>query len=106
VVTWPDAALSGTIALVSGAWALDRDLAPDPALADVVVRPPDLRHLDAAFQGVSRRSGQPACRRIGERFATACPTCGRTLAAEELVWEPPVRREPGPVRRASAAPPA
>jgi len=60
-------------------------------LADVVVRPPDLRHLDAAFQGVgSAPLGTTSLRAwITERFATRCPTCGRTLAAEELIWEPP-----------------
>ncbi len=60
-------------------------------LADVVVRPPDLRHLDAAFQGVgSAPLGTTSLRAwISERFATRCPTCGRTLAAEELIWQPP-----------------
>ena len=60
-------------------------------LADVVVRPPDLRHLDAAFQAVgSSPLGTSSLRAwITERFATRCPTCGRTLAAEELV---PTRR--------------
>ena len=60
-------------------------------LADVVVRPPDLRHLDAAFQGVgSAPLGTTSLRAwISERFATRCPTCGRRLAAEEITWQPP-----------------
>jgi hypothetical protein len=59
-------------------------------LADVVVRPPDLRHLDAAFQAVAASPlGTSSLRAwIDERFATGCPTCGRTLALEELTWEP------------------
>ena len=72
-------------------------------LADVVVRPPDLRHLDAAFQGVgSAPFGTTSLRAwITERFATRCPTCGRTLAAEELIWEPSAGGgEAVPVRRA------
>jgi len=72
-------------------------------LADVVVRPPDLRHLDAAFQGVgSAPLGTSSLRTwITERFATRCPTCGRTLALEELTWEPPAAGvEAVPIRRA------
>ncbi len=71
-------------------------------LADVVVRAPDLRHLDAAFQAVAAAPlGTTSLRAwIDERFATACPTCGRTLALEELVWEP-AARPAGRGRRAS-----
>ena len=91
-------------ALVLGRRALSIETSPlTRLLADVVVRPPDLRHLDAAFQGVgSAPLGTTSLRGwIGERFATACPTCGRTLAAEELVWEPPAAgASPVPVRRA------
>jgi hypothetical protein len=91
-------------ALVLGRRALSIETSPlTRLLADVVVRPPDLRHLDAAFQGVgSAPLGTTSLRGwIGERFATACPTCGRTLAAEELVWEPPAGgASPVPVRRA------
>ncbi len=59
-------------------------------LADVVVRAPDLRHLDAAFQAVAAAPLGTASLRawIDEKFATGCPSCGRTLALEEMVWEP------------------
>jgi len=91
-------------ALVLGRRALSIETSPlTRLLADVVVRPPDLRHLDAAFQGVgSAPLGTTSLRAwISERFATACPTCGRTLAAEEIVWEPPADGgSPVPVRRA------
>jgi len=66
-------------------------------------RPPDLRHLDAAFQAVgSAPLGTSSLRAwITERFATRCPTCGRTLAAEELIWErPPAGGDVVPTRRA------
>lgn len=59
-------------------------------LADVVVRAPDLRHLDAAFQAVAAAPLGTASLRgwIDERFATRCPTCGRSLGLEELIWGP------------------
>ena len=79
-------------ALLLGRRALSIETSPlTRLLADVVVRPPDLRHLDAAFQAVgSSPLGTSSLRAwITERFATRCPTCGRTLAAEELIWERP-----------------
>jgi len=91
-------------ALALGRRALSIETSPlTRLLADVVVRPPDLRHLDAAFQGVgSAPLGTSSLRAwITERFATLCPTCGRTLAAEELIWEPPAGGgDAVPVRRA------
>jgi len=57
-------------------------------LAEVVLRPPDVRHLDAAFQGLAasprRESSLKAS--IGEMFATRCATCGRTLVIDEVLW--------------------
>jgi len=91
-------------ALALGRRALSIETSPlTRLLADVVVRPPDLRHLDAAFQGVgSAPLGTTSLRAwISERFATRCPTCGRTLAAEELIWQPPAGGgDAVPVRRA------
>ena len=57
-------------------------------LADVVLRPPDLRHLDAAFSAMSASSyGESSLRlAIADLFATQCATCGRTVAADELEW--------------------
>ncbi|HJW22097.1 MAG TPA: hypothetical protein VJ506_06705 [Candidatus Limnocylindrales bacterium] len=57
-------------------------------LAEVVLRPPDLRHLDAAFNGLgaSPRGESSLKLSIGELFATRCATCGRATVAEELVW--------------------
>ncbi len=75
-------------------------------LADVVVRAPDLRHLDAAFQAVAAAPlGTTSLRAwIDERFATRCPTCSRTLALEELVWEPGPGGEVRPTRRSFRCP--
>jgi hypothetical protein len=57
-------------------------------LAEVVLRPPDVRHLDAAFQGMaaSPRRDSSLKASLGEMFATRCATCGRTLVADEVVW--------------------
>ncbi len=59
-------------------------------LAEVVLRPPDLRHLDAAFQALSGSPRRDSSLKvwIGDRFATHCATCGRTLVLDELAWEP------------------
>ena len=75
-------------------------------LADVVVRAPDLRHLDAAFQAVAAAPlGTTSLRAwIDEGFATRCPTCGRTLALEELVWEPGPGQALRPTRRSFRCP--
>ena len=92
-------------ALAIGRRALSVETAPlTRLLADVVVRPPDLRHLDAAFQAVAAAPhGTTSLRAwVHERFGTRCPTCGRTVPLEELVWETPSggrrrgRRQPRP----------
>jgi hypothetical protein len=95
-------------------------------LAEVVLRPPDLRHLDAAFSSLAASPhGESSLRlSITELFATKCGTCGRTLAIDELEWagDEPVRlhyrcqlcrdqqgrsehqaTEPGPIDRERAA---
>src|SRR5690349_24735023 len=58
-------------------------------LAEVVLRPPDVRHLDAAFQGMPASPRGESSREvsIGDLFATRCATCGRTLVVDEVVWE-------------------
>lgn len=58
-------------------------------LAEVVLRPPDLRHLDAAFSALSASPhGETSLRlSIAEMFATRCATCGRTVPADELEWQ-------------------
>jgi hypothetical protein len=86
-------------ALALGRRAVSIETSPlSRLLADVVVRAPDLRHLDAAFQAVAASPlGTTSLRAwIDEQFATGCPTCGRTLALEEMVWEPAAVGAPGP----------
>jgi hypothetical protein len=58
-------------------------------LAEVVLRPPDVRHLDAAFQGMAASPRRESSLKVslGDLFATRCATCGRTLVADEIVWE-------------------
>ena len=58
-------------------------------LAEIVLRPPDVRHLDAAFQALSASPhGETSLRLwIGDMFATHCATCGRSLVIDELEWE-------------------
>lgn len=57
-------------------------------LAEVVLRPPDVRHLDAAFQGMSASPRGESSLKVsmGDLFATRCATCGRILVADEFTW--------------------
>ena len=57
-------------------------------LAEVVLRPPDVRHLDAAFQGLagSPRRDSSLKVSISDQFATRCATCDRMLIADEIIW--------------------
>jgi hypothetical protein len=57
-------------------------------LAEVVLRPPDLRHLDAAFSSLSASPHGDSSLRlaIADMFATKCPTCGRNVTIDELEW--------------------
>ncbi len=59
-------------------------------LAEVVLRPPDVRHLDAAFQGMSASPRRESSLKvsIGDLYATRCATCARMLVAEEITWAP------------------
>ncbi len=72
-------------------------------LAELVLRPPDLRHLDAAFQAMGASPhGQTSLKvAVGDLFATRCATCGRSLVLDEIVW--PSQDEPA-ARNDEAAP--
>ena len=65
-------------------------------LAEVVQRPPDVRHQDAAFQGMaaSPRGDTSLKVSVGDLFATRCATCSRTLVADEITWT--TEEEDGP----------
>src|SRR3954469_7406889 len=68
---------------------------PPPLLAELVLRPPDLRHLDAAFQamGASPRGQTSLKVAVGALFASRCATCGRSLVVDEIIW--PDQTTPG-----------
>ena len=59
-------------------------------LAEVVLRPPDLRHFDAGLSAVAthpaRRCGA-ASRTIEQSFTSRCPTCGRPVVVHEYIWD-------------------
>ncbi len=57
-------------------------------LAEVVLRPPDVRHLDAAFQGMAASPRRESSLKVslGDLYATHCATCGRSLVVDEIVW--------------------
>lgn len=79
-------------ALDRGRQAVSFETAPlSRLLAEVVLRPPDLRHLDAAFQAIaSAPHGQTTLRAaLNDLFATQCLSCGRTVVLDDLVWEAP-----------------
>ncbi len=60
----------------------------DRLLAEVVLRPPDLRHLDAAVQslGASARRDNSLKAWIAYRYGTRCATCGRPVVVDEFTW--------------------
>ncbi len=75
-------------------------------LAEVVLRPPDVRHLDAAFQSIAGSPrGQTALRSwVDELFASRCESCGRSVSLDELIWEAAEAGEPRPIRRSYRCP--
>ncbi len=70
-------------------------------LAEVVLRPPDVRHLDAAFQAIAAAPREQSSLKvsIGDRFSSRCGTCGRQVAVEEVVWEAVPDGAPRPVHK-------
>jgi len=58
-------------------------------LAEVVLRPPDVRQLEAAAHtiGAGPMAGSSVKRTIDSLFASTCPGCGRTVTLESLIWE-------------------
>jgi hypothetical protein len=60
----------------------------DRLLAEIVLRPPDLRHLDAAVQalGASARRDSSLKASITDRYASHCATCERPVVLDEVTW--------------------
>ncbi len=58
-------------------------------LAEIVLRPPDIRHFDAAVQALAAHPrGDGSVRQsIAEQYASRCPTCGRAVIVDEFVWD-------------------
>jgi hypothetical protein len=58
-------------------------------LAEIVLRPPDLRHFDAGLSTVATYPrGEVELRRMVEQmFTSRCPTCGRPVVVQEYIWD-------------------
>ena len=58
-------------------------------LAEIVLRPPDLRHFDAGLSAVATiPHGEVELKRhIEQSFTTRCPTCGRPVVVHEYIWD-------------------
>ena len=59
-------------------------------LADVVLRPPDLRQIDSAVKALANAplAGSTVRRTIDALYASTCPRCGRPVILESMVWQP------------------
>jgi hypothetical protein len=73
-------------------------------LADVVLRPPDLRQIESATTAVggTALSGSTVRRTIEAMYAAACATCGRPVTLESMVWQPiasPLGPDGGPAAK-------
>jgi hypothetical protein len=59
-------------------------------VAEVVLRPPDLRHLDAAVSAIAvdARGMDGGLRSAIEAlYATRCPGCGGSVVVDEFIWD-------------------
>ena len=74
-------------------------------LADVVLRPPDLRQIDSAAMAIANApfSGSTIKRAIDAMYTSSCPRCGRPVTLEAMVWQPVPAASPA---EASAKPAA
>ena len=60
----------------------------DRLLAEVVLRPPDLRHFDAAVQALAASARRDSSLKvsISDRYASRCATCDRPVVLDEVAW--------------------
>jgi hypothetical protein len=58
-------------------------------LAEVVLRPPDLRHFDAAINALAvQPHGELDLRQaLNALWASRCPVCGRGVIVDEFIWD-------------------
>ncbi len=76
-------------------------------LADVVLRPPDLRQIESAATVIANApfSGSTIRKAIDALYASTCPRCSRPVTLESMVWQPvaaPVKPELAPAPRTRA----
>jgi hypothetical protein len=60
-------------------------------VAEIVLRPPDLRHLDAAVSAIAvdARGTEGGLRSVIEAsYASRCPSCGNPVIVDEFIWRP------------------
>jgi hypothetical protein len=69
----------------------------DRLLAEIVLRPPDLRHLDAAVQALAASARRESSLKtsITDRFASRCATCERPVTLDEVTWSTEAEDEAG-----------
>ena len=69
----------------------------DRLLAEIVLRPPDLRHLDAAVQALAASARRESSLKtsITDRFASRCATCERPVILDEVTWSTEAEAEDG-----------
>lgn len=70
-------------------------------LAEIVMRPPDLRHFDAGISTLATYPrGEVELRRgLEQPFMSRCPTCGRPVVVEEFIWELDSAEPKAPTRK-------
>ncbi len=58
-------------------------------VAEIVLRPPDLRHLDAALNAlaVQPRGNVGLRQAVNDPFTSTCANCGRPVIVEEFIWD-------------------
>src|SRR5436190_5793959 len=69
----------------------------DRLLAEIVLRPPDLRHLDAAIQSLAASARRESSLKasITDRYASRCATCDRSVVLDDLTWAAEAPNEDG-----------
>ena len=73
-------------------------------LADVTLRPPDIRQLDKAVAAIANAplGGTTVRKTIESLYASTCPRCGKQVVLEAMVWQPvprPAAGAPAPKKK-------
>jgi hypothetical protein len=69
----------------------------DRLLAEIVLRPPDLRHLDAAIQSLAASARRESSLKasITDRYASHCATCDRAVILDDVTWSAEITDDAG-----------